>query len=309
VQVTRGFGMADGRRSAFTLIELLVVVAIIALLIAILIPALAAAREQSKRAQCAANLNTIGKASLLYAAESNDRLPCQPAAPGFFGWWSYPAMSGGIPGNEDAVIANLFANNSGDPTTSSYPQANDPSANFWLLVLKHLATSKHFICPSDTTNVKLAELFPKFLPGGCTNNFGAAGNVTQANTCSYGFAYPWYADGAAEVTWWRSTTISGVPLAADIGPSKSLPKDDPTGASGKPVSNSKNHGGTGQNVVYFDAHVSFSRDNRAGVNGENIYTAAGNNIWVESGGANFSDMTNLNAPGEIIDVIMTPARP
>ncbi len=47
------------RRQGFTLIELLVVISIIGILVGLLLPAIGAAREAGRRAQCQSNMHNV----------------------------------------------------------------------------------------------------------------------------------------------------------------------------------------------------------------------------------------------------------
>src|SRR3954468_17225755 len=85
------------RRGAFTLIELLVVIAIIAVLIGLLLPAVQAAREAARRAQCVNNLKQIALGMHNY---HDINLSFPPGSmvndiklPGGWGgaWWSWAA--------------------------------------------------------------------------------------------------------------------------------------------------------------------------------------------------------------------------
>ena len=87
------------KSAAFTLIELLVVVAIIAILAALLLPALAAAREKSRRTACMNNLKQMALGLESYTGDYGGYLPC------WVGWHN-ETQSGFKPNGVDGLFTH-----------------------------------------------------------------------------------------------------------------------------------------------------------------------------------------------------------
>src|SRR4051794_2607775 len=122
---------------AFTLIELLVAIAIIAVLIALLLPAVQAAREAGRRAQCVNNLKQLGLAMHGYHEVMN-RFPSA---------LTYVAGTPDVPTGVGSPFAAIL------PYLEQKNLQNllDPDQP-WVFVSPTVAqmTLSVFICPSDT---------------------------------------------------------------------------------------------------------------------------------------------------------------
>ena len=92
--------MRARKHFAFSLLELLVVISITIALAGILLPAIGRARRGARDTGCLSNLRQWGKATQLYAAENNDRLPRDGSPNGISkdeGWYIDLPRTIGIP--------------------------------------------------------------------------------------------------------------------------------------------------------------------------------------------------------------------
>ena len=124
-------------KKQFTLIELLVVIAIIAILAAMLLPALSAARERARSANCVSKLKQIGLAEFMYSGVNKD----------------YVAIPAGI--TADNVTNEVFvASSSGDAsvTTAGNMLLLGGFCGMNLTAVKLDNAEKMFKCPSDSAN-------------------------------------------------------------------------------------------------------------------------------------------------------------
>jgi prepilin-type N-terminal cleavage/methylation domain-containing protein/prepilin-type processing-associated H-X9-DG protein len=185
-------GKASGTHTGVTLIELVVVVAIIGTLLAITLPAVQAARESARRAECQHHLRELGVATQLFA-ERNKTLPigcvgCKfslppgggPPAPQRFIAWNVQLL----PFLERSALWEAF-----DFSLPSYRPENKPVAATLVDV---------FLCPST---VEESERQPKGLWQGAafTDYAGIYGAEGTGRTSTNPNATHWLRDDSLGV--------------------------------------------------------------------------------------------------------------
>jgi prepilin-type N-terminal cleavage/methylation domain-containing protein/prepilin-type processing-associated H-X9-DG protein len=170
-------------RSAFTLVELLVVIAIIGVLVALLLPAVQAAREAARRAQCVNNLKQIGIALHNYS----DTLRTLP--PGSI-WYSSAAPANA--NNRGPILLHILPFIEQRPLYEKFDFSQPPENQTVPGGTTLLAATviKTYVCPSDK-NFNL-------LGGRAVHNYTASSGPTahgnnSACSCASGASWNTYA--------------------------------------------------------------------------------------------------------------------
>jgi prepilin-type N-terminal cleavage/methylation domain-containing protein len=207
VTCRRGRTVGTTRRLAFTLVELLVVIAIIGILIGLLLPAINAAREAGRRAQCQNNLKQLALGVLHY----NDSMGVFPPA----ATWAKDDPSDISNGRDNWVIKILpymeyndlykqFNHDKpiSDNTVSALGISNSAARG---------RTVREMLCPSDPFNRKLFD----GTTGGGTTKMGpnwARGNYAANGGLGFLENNPgdFTCSGGAKTKGWLAPQIRGI---------------------------------------------------------------------------------------------------
>jgi prepilin-type N-terminal cleavage/methylation domain-containing protein/prepilin-type processing-associated H-X9-DG protein len=164
---------APKSRRGFTLIELLVVIAIIGVLIALLLPAVQAAREAARRAQCTNNLKQIALAVLNYESGTGS-LPMgtlyRTPADGCATVWGHTWLNYIYPYLEQSQANNAI----------NYSRPYNSVTNVFTAFNMKVAS---YLCPSDSNATKL-DLASGFIQT-VQNSYAGVAGISELHTFSF----------------------------------------------------------------------------------------------------------------------------
>ena len=282
--------------SSFTLIEMLVVIAIIAILAGLLLPALARAREESRRKSCSSNLAQIVKACTTYQEPNGDFFPAFEQ-----GVFMDAPIGTALGFSHTYAFPNALANTYWAPSTVQGCDVNfQPMPSLACLYPAYVDNVKLFGCPSTPDKPQVAV---RYYNGARHTCFGFSPDPGETGTISttalipgdvYNMQFTYSVDPAC----YSGNEIHGNVKCSyfydelsnfrDIGPGQAMacdadgytwigqngkhpPYNNPGLIGGNPVSwnppqlcplgwarpTIPNHD-NGQNVMYFDGHVKWS---------------------------------------------------
>jgi prepilin-type N-terminal cleavage/methylation domain-containing protein/prepilin-type processing-associated H-X9-DG protein len=143
--------IAKKRRVAFTLVELLVVIAIIGVLVALLLPAVQAAREAARRAQCLDHMKNVAIGCTNYETAKQK----MPYGRKFNYWDTYTWVQAILPFIEQQAVYNLYYTCPDEkPIPTGTPAVPGPVSPIGNDTQGRLRQARHaqipvYYCPSD----------------------------------------------------------------------------------------------------------------------------------------------------------------
>jgi hypothetical protein len=244
---------ARSENTAFTVVDVLVVVLLCLFLMVVLPPVMRRSRGVAFTMTCGTNLSGIGKAMLIYANDYDDELPRAGDRNGTWGRTVWNAR--------DRITAYSIT-----PTTS---EASVSSA-LYLLVKYTEVPPLSFLCTSEEGATEFKP--SRYRMRGELINFWDFGPEPPKHV-SYAYHYPFQVSGLT------TSSEPGLAVAADRNPwidspfvkARDFSKFEPNTAQFQ-TGNSSAHKGDGQNVLYLDTHVDFTKTPGCGLEGDNIYT-------------------------------------
>jgi type II secretory pathway pseudopilin PulG len=264
------------RRRGFTFIYLLVIIGILAFLASILLPSLCRSREGANRIKCTSNLRQIGLSLDEYKARNNGKLPRTRF-------------------DDSARPTPIFYTRPDAPNAfaADGPEPNDVTAALYLL-LRWDVTSEVMLCPSSIEERSQQDPMK-------TSNF------RNAESLSYSYQNPYSGKWDAPTSY----KAGEFALAADINPGVPELMSTSSIATRTQIikTNSPNHGGDGQNVLYEDGHAEWCTSPFAGVTRMTAGEPTRDNIYLAGQSGASIPPTIIAAPVDAIDSILLPVSP